>query len=604
MGIEYIDGFRLRNAVVAGAQRVIQMQERLNNINVFPVPDGDTGTNMALTLKSIAQGAVSIHNRRLDVVSSTLAESALMGARGNSGAILAQFFQGLADGFRDHDRVGNQQFAFAVSQAAIYARDAISQPKEGTILTVIQDWAAHIQDKWHTNRDFVALLSNALQTAYISLQETPKKLKVLAKAGVVDAGAQGFVNMLEGVSHYIETGKIGNLFDFATGSRTEKARVDSETREDLTYQFCTECFIRGTNLNPKLIREAVQSLGDSLIVAGSSQYIRIHIHTNEPDKLFTIVGNYGTIVSTKKDDMWDQFSREHVQKTDDIAIITDSTCGLTPDYIIKHKIRIVPLNIIIDGETYQDGVNITNEEFYYQLHVKPDMTPKTSQPAPAVFQEVYQLAAENHKQALAIFMSSGYSGTFQNGLNVAKKMKDIHIEMIDSKTLSAGLGFLVQIAVEAKEEGCSIEEIIRRVEIAKKYVYCYVSIRDVELLIRGGRVSRFKGMMANLMNMKPVVGFLPDGNVHVVAKTRGGKPNQNKVLELVKEKTQNMKNLRFCIVHADEPEGAAYFVEEVKKTYGVGEIPVLSIAAVAGAHSGRGAVGVGFIGFPEGVEAF
>lgn len=604
MGIHYIDGTRLKNAVMAGAHRVIQMQERLNNINVFPVPDGDTGTNMALTLKSVADGAVSAHERHLATVSAVLAEAALVGARGNSGVILAQFFQGLAEGFKGLERVHQQHFAQAVAKAAMYAREAISEPREGTILTVIQDWANDIQQRWNTTKDFVALFSDALQTASQSLQETPKKLKVLAKAGVVDAGAQGFVNMLEGIAHYIETGKIGSFIDQTIGGHSARAIVDPDQEEDLTYQYCTECYLRGINLDPKTIRLAVKPLGDSLIVAGGSESIRIHIHTNEPEKLFKIAGRFGEVISTKKEDMWDQFSHEHRHKTDELAIITDSTCGLPPDYFIRHKIRVVPLSIVMDDEVFQDGVTITNDDFYYRLKENPALVPKTSQPPPAAFQEAYLLAAENHKQALGLFLSASYSGTWQNGLTVAKRTKDIDVDVIDTKTLSGGLGFLVQIAVEAQAEGHPKEEIKRRIRIAMEHIYCFVSVNDVELMIKGGRVSRFKGMLANFFNLKPVVGFLPDGHVHLVAKSRGGRPNHRKVIDLVQQKADGCHHRRFCVVHSHEPDGAQFMVDQLKQLYNVDDVSVLPIAAVAGAHSGRGAVGVCMLAYPEGTEGF
>jgi len=145
MKIDYLDGQGLKRAVIAGARRVILMQENLNRINVFPVPDNDTGTNMALTLQSVAEGAISCRDRSLSGMSQCLADSALMGARGNSGAILAQFFQGLADRFKDTRRATPEQFAEAVVQARDSSYDAISEPREGTILTVIHDWAAAIK---------------------------------------------------------------------------------------------------------------------------------------------------------------------------------------------------------------------------------------------------------------------------------------------------------------------------------------------------------------------------------------------------------------------------------------------------------------------------
>lgn len=165
MPVNYIDGPRLKHATVAAAQRLIQMQEHLNNINVFPVPDSDTGTNMALTMRSVAEGALNCNEESVHAVSLALADSALMGARGNSGAILAQFFQGLSEGFQGQSRSDMQGFAHAVQHAAKLAREAIAEPREGTILTVIQDWAKHIHETWEKFSDFPGLIDSSLHAA-------------------------------------------------------------------------------------------------------------------------------------------------------------------------------------------------------------------------------------------------------------------------------------------------------------------------------------------------------------------------------------------------------------------------------------------------------
>jgi dihydroxyacetone kinase-like predicted kinase len=144
MPITHLSGLQLKRAVISGAQRVIQMQEQLNNINVFPVPDSDTGTNMALTMRSAAEGALLCKEGSIHGMSRAVADSALMGARGNSGAILAQFFQGLAEGFQGRARATLEDFAQAVQRAASNAAEAIAEPKEGTILTVIHDWSHSI----------------------------------------------------------------------------------------------------------------------------------------------------------------------------------------------------------------------------------------------------------------------------------------------------------------------------------------------------------------------------------------------------------------------------------------------------------------------------
>src|SRR3990167_2313746 len=217
--ITYLDGTRLYRAIVAGIRQVISKQEYLNNINVFPVPDRDTGTNMALTLNAILESTYSHHDSSIHELLDTVANAALNGARGNSGAILAQFFQGLSEGAKTVDKkMTTQNFVAAIATAVNFAHRALSQPKEGTILTVIRDFSDEITHQQLSNQtvDFVVLLSLGILRAEKSLQNTMLQLKELKKAGVVDAGAQGFVEFLNGIYSFILNGSIKQLHEETT----------------------------------------------------------------------------------------------------------------------------------------------------------------------------------------------------------------------------------------------------------------------------------------------------------------------------------------------------------------------------------------------------
>jgi len=279
--IKYLNGTRFKRFIINSAQRINQMEQYLNDINVFPVADGDTGTNMVATMNSIVKEIKKCKESSFTSISSVIADSALTGARGNSGAILAQFFQGLAEATKGKVRLSTEAFAQAATKAAEQARNAISHPQEGTIITVMKDWANHLAENAHHTPDFVELFKKSLSKAKDSLAQTPDKLLILKKAGVVDAGAQGFVNILEGIVNFIEYGKIKSLKVIA--STTNKMRsfnlekVDSE----INFQFCAECLLEGISLDLKTIKQKLSFLGDSLIIAGSKNKAHIHIHTDK-----------------------------------------------------------------------------------------------------------------------------------------------------------------------------------------------------------------------------------------------------------------------------------------------------------------------------------
>jgi len=209
MKIKYLSGNRLYYAFLAGGDAVIRDQAYLNKINVFPVPDADTGTNLASTIRFIAARAKASRSPKSTLDS--IADAAISGARGNSGIIFAQFLYGIAQEIRNDLRISTKAFGESVRRAVRYARSAIVHPVDGTMITLIHDWAEAVYRERQKTSDFAELLSHSLQIAQESLKETPKKLAVLRKAGVVDAGAKGFVDFLEGVVHFIKRGNIKHL---------------------------------------------------------------------------------------------------------------------------------------------------------------------------------------------------------------------------------------------------------------------------------------------------------------------------------------------------------------------------------------------------------
>ena len=280
--ITYLDGTRLHRALVAGVNNVLSRQEYLNKINVFPVPDGDTGTNMAFTLTSIMDRTAQKVHPRVDDMLALVADAALDGARGNSGVILAQFFQGLSDGAAGVDKMTPESLAKAIQFGAEYAREALAEPQEGTILTVLTDFSNRLIELIQTqNHDFEHFLELGINEAEKSLENTPNLLAVLKKAGVVDAGAQGFVDFLHGIFNFI---KKGDLKGFKADLENKQITMDIDKNdvdfENSEFRFCTECIIEGDKIIHKDLRESLMTIGNSLVIAGSKKKAKIHIHVN------------------------------------------------------------------------------------------------------------------------------------------------------------------------------------------------------------------------------------------------------------------------------------------------------------------------------------
>lgn len=625
--ISYLDGIRFRRVVRAAARRLIEKHGHLNAINVFPVPDGDTGSNMAGTMKSIVASTSATPESSIGRMSSIVAESALMGARGNSGVILAQFLAGFSEGVKDLSRVSPRDFAEAASLAARRAVEAIAHPKEGTILTVIRDWAEHLRENCHSYKDFHHLLHDSLDRARQSVQETREKLAALKAADVVDAGGLGFVYLLEGIAEFTERGTLNRRGKTDGPAETtgavgaqDGAQADSATLgeaqervavEELTYGYCTECLIRSEAASPvdrEELRCRLEQLGDSIVVAGAGAVTRVHVHTDTPDTVFAIAAEYGAVSHHKAEDMLRQHrdllaavAGGHPQAAPaptGTAVVTDSTCDLPRELLDQYGIRTVPLRLFLDDEEYVDKVSISVDEFNRRL--PSSRSARTSQPAPADFRTVYEEVLRTHAQVASLHVTAMYSGTHQSAATVAR-MVSPHIAAVDCRTLTVGLGLVVLEAARRAQAGMDAAEVARLAARDADNLHVYVSMETLDFAVRGGRMSRGTGMVAKLLHIKPVLCFDPrkGGKVDVAAKGIGPRRAGEKLFALLERAAANLDNPRFAVAHVGAPDTAARYAKELEARFGVAPLYVVPASPVLGCHSGPGACAVALLGDPK-----
>jgi len=591
MKIKYIDGKRFRWGIKAGAQKVYDNQDYLNDINVFPVPDSDTGSNMASTLKTVVEGLTETDDDSLGSNSRRIADSALMGARGNSGVILAQFFHGLAKALEEKVRITTEHFGHAVQQAKNAAYEALSQPKEGTILTVIKDWAENICENSRKTFDFQELLHNGLETAKRSLEATKTKLESLKSANVVDAGAQGFVYILEGITHFIKRGRLKDIQLKPTLKIVESVAHTEMKLEDIRYRYCSECLIEGHQMDLKSLRHQIEPYGDSVVVAGSEDRARLHIHSNDPATVFTIAHQYGDLVQQKADDMKMQYLVAH-NPHPPIALVVDSACDLSQDFIEQHLVHVIPVRVTFGKSTYIDKITITPENFYQMLDTEPHH-PRTSQPPPADFRNLYTFLLTHYDSIISIHIPEAASGTYQNAIAAAKEFPAGKISVIDGKSLSIGLGFIAERVVQLINQGLEHSEIVRQIREYCRQTQIFVSIPNLKYLMKSGRISKAKGIIAKIFNVKPILNLDQRGMPQIFAKSFSDMGSVKKMLGYVLDFVKNKKQVRFAVVHANNIQKAHYIVQRLKEKFGDVQIPILPVCPVLGAHAGNGAAAVG-----------
>ena len=588
-----LDGRNLYYTFVAGARKVIAHQIELNKINVFPVNDGDTGTNLASTIRSVIE---SLHpHRSYKITADRIAEATLINARGNSGIIFAQFFYGLSSETANCNTVNLKQFAESIQKSVKYIYEAVADPVEGTMLTVIKEWADYIYKSWNKYADFDELLLSSYDVLKKSLSETKTKLKILARANVVDAGAKGFVLFVEGIIDYIHTRNLKELIQSKAES-VSLPRTEEMISENVTYRYCTEAILKNTTLSQHEMMVMLEKYGDSAVVAGSEKMRRIHVHTNNPADLFYDLKDSGTITFQKADDMIRQ-SESVFKRKYKIALVTDSTCDIGEEIIDNYQIHILPINISFGDNHYLDKITMRPEQFYKMLKDSPDY-PSSSQINEKSFINLYSHLASHYDSIIAVNLSDKLSGTFhtsQKAAQIVSKEFDRPITVINSKNISGSVGLIVLRIAEAIEKGYSHNQII---EMAEKWVNdtkLYITVLTVKYLVRGGRLSLAKGLISRLLHISPIISIDETGKAIVFDKTFNRKANMERIMNHIRLQTEKRPIWNYIILHANNPQAAEWYKTRMESLTGKKPVSVVNISPILGANSGVGASAVAFM---------
>ncbi len=314
-----INGNTLRDALLSGANNIINCKQAVDELNVFPVPDGDTGTNMSMTISAASRELKLLDGETAEKVASTNASALLRGARGNSGVILSLLFRGFSKGLKGKEFMDSEGLATAMKLGVEAAYNAVMKPTEGTILTVARVGSEYATKAFEEGRNLVETFEALLEGANKALAETPEILPVLKKAGVVDAGGKGFVVILEGMLSVIRDGKmiesVESTSDFPASVQRNAA---AESEADITFTYCTEFIVKRENdKEPKALRAYLETIGDCVVVVDDDEIIKVHVHTDHPGNAFEKGLTFGQLINMKVENMRDQHERaKHDSKGD------------------------------------------------------------------------------------------------------------------------------------------------------------------------------------------------------------------------------------------------------------------------------------------------
>lgn len=585
-----IDGYTIYDLFISGASNLINKEQELNKINVFPVADSDTGTNLAMTMRSILANAkrdVKVHTAL-----SSISDTAISNAYGNSGMIFAQYLSGFATEAAGKDELTWEEFADLAQKASDYAYEAVADPKEGTILTLMKDWA-HSMKQNLCLQDSEKMLEASFQKANQVVENTKYKMKVLLENNVVDAGAKGFYFFLQGILEFVKKGKAP-LVQATTILELDLHENNFAQLEVEQNRYCSQFLIETTS-SAALLKQELASFGESLVVIGAPPHVHIHLHTDEPAKIMQVLLKKHKLLNQKIEDMKEMNSLQYNRKHS-IGLLTDSIADLPKEYMDEHQIHLLPLNLICDSVVYQDKVTMTSD-YIYDLIETADKHPTSAQPSSATMETLFRRLISHYDSLVCVFVSSQMSGTYDQAKKIADSISSEgkKITVIDSIQNSSAEGLLVYKAAQLIESGLSHDQVVTALEDIKKDTHIYVAVQDLKNMVRGGRISKRAGYLLSRLNLKPVISIDQDGKGMIYEKAFSQKSATGKILKKFRKDAESRGIESYSIVYASYNEQVDAFLQQLKKISHMEPLYKVPISPIVAINAGDGAFAVSYI---------
>jgi DegV family protein with EDD domain len=593
--VSHINSSRMAKVLDAAIQRLLQRREYIDRINVFPVPDGDTGTNLAFSFKVIHDAVSDARGLSVKQLMKRVASASLDGSRGNSGAIMAQYFQGFSEALEEGVDITAASLANASCAGARSAWTAMSEPVAGTMPTVLEDFSEALQEKHRQGvEDIREMFEYGLQRARESLANTPEQLPVLKQAGVVDAGGQGFVDLLEGIWHFIEYGEAGAP-DTKSAAAPPPAGAMPELGSD-THRFCTECIIEGDYLDRSRIMKRLEELDcSSLVVVGGDKRVRVHVHVDNPGEAYLACEEFGDLHQQKADDI----KRQHglMNQFGKIAIVTDSGADIPFEEQERLGIHMVSARLNFGSTEYIDYVSLMPSELYRMLETS-HVSPKTSQPPVGDFVRMYDLLTAHGYEVMSVGLSSELSGTTQAARSAAERFAG-KVRVFDSRSASCGEGLLAVIAAQAAQQGMAmddIEALLKRSEPACRVIGL---ANDLTWLVRGGRLPAWVRKVTDFLHVSPLL-TAKKGRFGLAGFALGIGARPEALGKSALRRMNRETSYRIFIAHGANHEGARELRRYLLGRHTRVHSCYISEAGPAlGVHLGPGGLVVGFLPQPE-----
>jgi uncharacterized protein len=572
---------------ITGAKSVMNEKNDLNKINVFPVADGDTGTNLNALMSAIIEKA-ELKETPYETMKS-ISDAAIYGARGNSGIIFAQYIVGMTKDMIHESVLTLEHLSKMFANAVKSAYQAISNPVEGTMITLMRALSNAIDHL--KNKDVIEAFEASSLILDQELKETPEKLEVLKKNNVVDAGAKGFYHFFLGFVSALKNEDVDIVVQ-------QKIEYQSDVHDDvsekpLKNRYCTEAYIKGDALNAENIREKISQLGDSIVVAGYESALKIHIHTDVPNRFFETIESHGQIIEQKVDDMFKQYETVHERKYP-IALITDSIADLPSVFVDQEQIHQIPITLFINDVAYFDKLTIKNERLY-QIMDDYKVYPTSAQPNLKVVENYLSFITSYYDEIIIMNVSSKMSGTYGVFEKAAASFPDKKILLVDTKQNSGAEGLMVHEVALWIKAGLTFNQIKEKLDGLSLRTKILVSVPTLKYMVRSGRLKKVTGMIGKVMNLKPVISIDAHGEGIIFDKAFSQKMSYQKIVKHIKEVQKNEGILKYSIVHAKSEYWLPIYEKALTEIIGKAPEYVCEISTVVAMNAGIGSLAVAYI---------
>jgi DegV family protein with EDD domain len=593
--ITYLDAGRMAMGLKAGIQRLFQRREYIDRLNVFPVPDRDTGTNMAFSFKVVYEAVSRAENLTIKQLMKRVASASLDGSRGNSGAIMAQYFHGFSAFLEEDARLDARTFANASMAGARAAWTAMAEPIAGTLPTVLEDFSSALKRLVEQGTtDIYRLLEHGVEAARQSLARTPELLPVLKQSGVVDAGGQGFVDLLDGIWEFMEKGATEDLIGEIGELPPEPGAIAE--MDSGSHRFCTECVIEGRDLDRAAVMAELNRLdSSSLVVAGGRSRIRVHIHVNNPGDVYLVCGQFGELHQQKADDMSRQVGL--MNHSGRVAVVTDSGADIPFEEQERLGIHMVSARLNFGATEYIDYVSLMPADLYRML-VESEESPKTSQPPVGDFARQYDLLTGHGYEVISVGLSEKLSGTTQAARTAAERYGG-RVRVFDSMSGSCGEGLLAVIAAEAAKQDMTLDQIEQLLLELRPACRTFGFADDLSYLVRGGRVPGWVKKVTDFLHISPLL-TEKKGRFTLAGFTTGIGIKPSAIGRVAVRKMKKDVRYRVIIAHGANPDGAHELRRYILERHPlVHSCHITEAGPALGVHLGPGGLVVGFLPQPE-----